>query len=249
MQDALFGAKETASILAQLSADSKSKTEIFKPENAPVVGEISREMRKLIVSYCARFTKAYELSEVDFGELALRLGVRMEHLKQSIEIADRWKDKSGNERTGCLWGEVIQMRVKTLNAARAFRDSSWEMLESKTLSLLTELAEAGAIRDTGELLAIASHARKINVHEAAPQPAGGNHVSINFNGNGNELPPSGSTMTIDLSPRLAASLADKSERPTGDRVIDGQMLSAQELRDALASQLSPVIDMEGDSHE
>lgn len=143
---------------------------------------------------------------------------------------------------------MIQLRVKTLNAARAFRDTSWEMLESRALTILTELAEAGAIRDTGELLAIASHARKVNVHEAAPQ-AGGNHVSINFNGSGNELPPSGSTMTIDLSPRLAASLADKSERPAGDRVIDGQMLSAQELRDALAAQLSPVIDAEGDSHE
>lgn len=52
---------------------------------------------------------------------------------------------------------------------------------------------------------------------------------------GTGLPAAGARMTIDLSPRLAQSLANRQNRPTPEqgRVIDGQMLSASELREAL----------------
>lgn len=66
----------------------------------------------------------------------------------------------------------------------------------------------------------------------------------------NGLPSAGAKMTIDLTPRLASSLSQRrsvTEAGNG-RVIDGQMLSAQELRDAL-SKRNAVESTEGDADE
>lgn len=243
-----FGSAQTASILNQLNKTN----EIFAPKNIPAgVVTVSNEMRRLLVNYCAKCLSAFELAEIDFTELGLRLGARPNHLREAAITIDKYIDpQTGMERTGVFWAEVMELRIKSLNASRAFRDVSWERLESQTLHKLTELADAGLIRDPGELLAMAMAARKVNMHESqAPQQPGGNHVSISFNNGSESLPAAGSTMTIDLNPRIAASLATKAERPAGERVIDGQMLSAQELRDALAAQQSPVIETVGDSNE
>jgi hypothetical protein len=96
------------------------------------------------------------------------------------------------------------------------------------------------IKDTGELLAVASHARKANTDKPTGQPQGGATVNISIGGDsmgieGNGLPGAGAKMTLDLTPRIAQNLAQRTgpQAESGQRVIDGQMLSAQELREAL----------------
>lgn len=205
---------------------------------------VSPEMFDLLVQYCAQ-TLVYELEEVNWEPLARRLGTRAEYLKEAAHAVN-----AEGER---LWRDVLSQRIKRVSAAKVFRDASWERLEATAVTRLLTLAEKGMIRDTGELLAIASHSRKANTAPAPSAPQGAT-VNINFGGDSmtdeNGLPGAGAKMTIDLTPRLANSLSQRrtvTEAGNG-RVIDGQMLSAQELRDALTKR-NAVESTEGDADE
>jgi len=179
----------------------------------------------LIVNYCAQYIEAFELSQVRWAPLAKRLGTQMVYLEEAAE--------SLNE-DGSLWQEVIGLRVKLANSSRLFRDNSWEQLEGMALNKLLTMMERNLIRDPGELLAVARVARTANV--SPQQSAASQTVNINLNnGDGavdDGLPAAGTRMTIDLSPRLAESLRTRQRQiqPAGNRVIDGEMISAKELR-------------------
>lgn len=196
---------------------------------------VSQEFAQLIMQYCAQMVAAHELGEVDWRALAKRLGTRPEYLAEAAAQLDS---------NGALWTAVLQERIKRANAAKIFRDASWERLESIAVNRLIELAERKLIRDPGELLAVASQARRANTDSRQPNGGGGGGTTVNINMNGdsmdndNGLPAAGAKMTIDLSPRVASTLAQRAKpRQEGEgRVIDGQMLTAAELRAALAEQ-------------
>lgn len=62
------------------------------------------------------------------------------------------------------------------------------------------------------------------------------NVNLNIGGqtaDDGTLPAAGTTMTIDLSPRTAESLKKAKQRAEKERVIDGEMISAKELRSLL----------------
>lgn len=220
--DPQAGAGSAPLVGGDSNASSKKIT-----QNSPSSGP-SSELERLLVNYCASQTAAEELENVDWGLLARRLGTRAAFLKEAAEVGN-----GGGE----LWDKVIQERIKRALATKSFRDVTWERLESKALDTLFRLADRNLIRDPGELLAVASAARKINTNEGAGA-GGGNHVSINLgvgdmSGNG-ELPASGARMTIDLSPRSAAALSGRTLPDRNpERVIDGEMIGAKELRDIL----------------
>jgi hypothetical protein len=190
---------------------------------------ISEEFKGLLVQYCATYLQATELAEVDFRALAVRLGTRLEFVTEAAEIANV---------NDALWMDVLAERIKRVGAARTFRDFTWERIESLSLSMLGKMLDKNLIRDPGELIAIANHARKINVADQTPGQSN-NGVNINFNLGGSEvdsgLPASGAKMTIDLSPRLASSLANRGMDRSNERVIDAKMISASELREVLAT--------------
>lgn len=196
------------------------------------------ELRKLMVNYCATYREAIELSEMKWQNLAVALGVRVETLEAT---AAEMEAKS----EGGFWMEVLTERIKRVGAMATFRNVSWERLESQTLAMLVNMAERGLIRDAGELLAIASAARRVN----EPQGHGGSgntNVMVNI-GDGamtrdGVLPGGGAQIAIDLSPRLAQKLAIPREERTGPRVIDGEMLNAKELREALIMNQKPPVD-------
>jgi hypothetical protein len=143
---------------------------------------------------------------------------------------------------------VLNERIKRATAAKVFRDNSWERAEQKAVTKLVDLMEANLIRDPGELLAIANAARRVNEGPASGG-SGGNHLTVNLSANNgadpmmdaNGLPPAGAKMTIDLSPRLATSLQNRGApvAPHGERVIDGEMISAKELRGVLEEKTRP----------
>lgn len=191
---------------------------------------VSDELRALITNYAASQTAAMALHEVKWEPLAARLGTNPDFLREVAEHAD------GED--GDLWMAVLLERVKRVGASRMFRDITWERLETRTLEFLHTMVDKGFVRDAGELLAIANTARKVS----EPTQGGGfngNNVNINISqGDGfmaqDQLPSSGAKMTIDLSPRMATALNGKvAERPES-RVIDGQMLTAKELRESMA---------------
>lgn len=211
-------------------------------ETPPARPRVSEEMKGLLVQYCATQIDALELAEIPWEYLAKRLGTHAEHLKLAAEVANE---------NGALWMEVMQERIKRVGADRAFRDVRWEALESQTLRMLVKLVESNFVKDPGQLLAIANAARRVNVNE--PTAGGstmGNQVNISFgNGESGVLPPAGTVMKIDMSPRMAQTLASKGEKTgVGGRVIDGQMLTATELRSVLDEHLeSKKPKPEGDS--
>lgn len=195
---------------------------------------VSAEFRDLLIQYCATMIGAYELEEVNWVALAKRLGTQPIFLQEAATSLNQ---------DGLLWNDVLATRIKRATAAKIFRDASWEQLESMALNKLMQLAEKNLIRDTGELLAIATQARRANEQKSSSQnPSGGNTVNINIGGDSmegdNGLPAAGAKMTIDLSPRVASALQNRRnpQAEVGGRVIDGQMLSAAELRSALESQ-------------
>lgn len=211
-------------------------------QNPPAAPRVSAEMRGLLVQYCATQIAAIELADVAWAPLAARLGSRAEHLQQAAQVANS---------DGALWTEVMQERIKRVGADRTFRDVRWETLENRTLEMLVRLVEANMIRDAGQLLAIANAARRINVNEPTGGSGMSQNVNISFGANPeqNGLPPAGTVMKIDMSPRMAQTLASKSERmPGGGRVIDGEMLTASELRSVLDEHMeSKKPKPEGDS--
>jgi len=199
---------------------------------------VSKEFADLLTQYAAAYTSAYELSQVKWGPLAQRLGTQPEFLAEAAALLDQ---------EGALWQAVLGARIKKASAAKIFRDSAWEQLEALAVNRLMVMAEKNLIRDPGELLAVASHARRANEAKTGGGPGtgvGGTTVNINMGAESmdgeNGLPAAGAKMTIDLSPRVAGALAAKREPSSGigGRVIDGQMLSAQELRGALEAQRS-----------
>jgi hypothetical protein len=213
-----------------------AKKEMMRPlEPSPEIPGVSQEFRALIVQYCASLVAATSLAEVRWEALAKRLGTQKEFLAEAASAIDAG---------GALWNEVIAARIKTAAASRVFRDNSWEKLESLAVNRLVQLAEKNMIRDPGELLAVASAARRANT--AGEGGTGGNQTNVNINlGDGavgeNGLPAAGSKMTIDLSPRVASALASRAnaQAPVGNRVIDGDMLSASELRSVLEAKTNP----------
>lgn len=197
---------------------------------------VSNEMRTLLTQYCATYVSAVTLEEVSFVGLGKRLGCPPDDLAQVATHLN------SGEFENELWDEVMLWRIKQASAARVFTDSTWERLESLAVNKLIDLAERNMIRDPGELIAVATAARRSQT-QAPSTPAGGNTVNINF-GEGpmtdSTLPGAGAKMTIDLSPRVASSLQGKGVAVSQDqnRVIDGQMLSAAELRGMLTNRAS-----------
>lgn len=189
---------------------------------------VSTELRKLLVNYCASCIQAIELTEVSWVGLARTLGTKPEFLQQAANVA---------EESGGFWQEVLHERIRRVGSSRTFRDVSWERLESKTLELMLKLVESGYIKDSGALLAIAAHSRKINVQDSSGSQSITQQTQVNVTfASGAEgesaLPPAGSRMAIDLSPRLATALASKQQAQTrSSRIIDGEMLNAKELRE------------------
>lgn len=214
-----------------------------KPE-AVVRAYLSEEFKRLLVNYCASLTVAYELSEINWNGLSARLGTRVEHLKQAADQLDA---------DGSFWQAVLAERIRRAGADKVFRDVSWESLEGMAQAKLIHLLERNLIKDTGELLAIASTARRSSA--STPNGGGGTHLSVQIN-NGvgsivadGELPSAGHKMTIDLSPRSAEALNKAKERkalPDGGRVIDSEMISAQELRELLVQKSESTQAPEGD---
>jgi hypothetical protein len=204
------------------------QSQMEKERNA-VKAYLSEEFRKLLIQYCASFTAVYELKDISWMGLQSRLGTRAEHLKAAAEQLDS---------DGTLWQDVIGERIRRAGGAKAFRDLSWEKLESMAQAKLIHMMERGLIKDVGELLAVSSTARRAQT--STPSGGGGTNVAVNvFNGanpDDSGLPAAGHKMTIDLSPRAADALQRSKERTVarnGDRVIDGQMISAAELRNML----------------
>lgn len=194
---------------------------------------MSEEFKMLIVHYCATSTNAIQLSEITWGALAARLGTRPEFLQESAEAMNADSE---------LWQHVLHERIRRVSASKIFRDIGWEKLESGTINKLLKLIDSNAIRDPGELLAIATTARR-SIAAPTPQPQGGPNVAfnVNFNNGESELPAAGAKMSIDLSPRAASSLQRADERRKivqGERVIDSQMITADELRNLLSERTS-----------
>jgi hypothetical protein len=204
-----------------------SATGVGSAGSAGSAGGLSNEFRALIVQYCAHCLAAEELSQVPWGPLGKRLGCKPEFLREAAEALGE-----------SLWSDVLMERIKRAAAAKEFKDSTWERLESIAVNKLITLAEKGLIRDPGELLAVASTARRAVAPEKTNPPAGGQHMNVNLNIGGQTaddgtLPAAGTTMTIDLSPRTAESLKKAKQRAEKERVIDGEMISAKELRSLL----------------
>lgn len=224
---------------------------------APVkVPGVSEEFKGLLIQYCAKCLDAHDLESVRWNGLAVRLGTQAEFLREAARVVDQALAEHGG-----LWTEVLAARIKSAHAAKIFRDSSWERLEQMAVGKLVDLAERGAIRDPGELLAIAQAARRTNEGPSSGA-SGGSHTSITINNANvgadsmgeNGLPPAGAKMTIDLSPRLATALSQRGGEvaPHGQRVIDGEMISAKTLRAELESrheQEAEAVSEERDSHE
>lgn len=184
--------------------------------------EFGNEMRSLVIQYCAQ-TSTESLSAVNFLGLANRLGCPLPMVTEVVSSFDE----------EALWAEVLKIRIKRALAARVFTDNKWERLESLAVNKLTDLMERNMIRDTGELIAVASAARRSQTGPATPP--GGTTVNVNIGDpmmNGTGLPPVGSKIAIDLSPRIASSLQERAASVSGkqNRVIDGEMLTAKELR-------------------
>ena len=157
------------------------------------------------------------------------------------------------DQNGMLWQEVLAERIRRASSARVFRDVSWERVESKAVGKLAQLLEKDAIRDPGELLAVAAAARKVNVGSDGGGGTG-QGVTVNINGvdsmaGENGLPGAGAKMTIDLSPKVATSLGQRmAQKQMGERVIDGEMLTAKELRETAAARAQQnATGIEGDS--
>lgn len=222
-------AKEDSKASVEAGVSALQSSQLSHPANLP-----GNEFRSLLVSYAATCAEAYELSQVPWGPLAKRLGTHSQLLE---EVATSLAED------GSFWNDVLATRIKRVSAAKVFRDASWERLESMAVGKLLQLAERNMIRDPGELLAIASAARRANTPNT-PGVGAGTTVNLNFGEGGSEmgdngLPAAGAKMTIDLSPRVAKSLQERnmlnanSKEP---RVIDGEMLSAAELRSMLETQ-------------
>jgi hypothetical protein len=203
----------------------------------PKVPGVSKEFQGLLTAYCAELVQYHSLEEMNWSGLARRLGTQPEFLAEAARVLDTALSAHGG-----FWQEVIAARIKRATAARIFRDSSWENLEKLAVNKLVDLAERNMIRDPGELLAVASAARRVNEGQQGGGSGGNQHTSITINqGMGaesmaeNGLPPAGAKMTIDLSPRVASALQTRGQQvaPHGQRVIDGEMISAKDLRGVL----------------
>jgi len=205
-------------------------------DRAKVRAYESEEFRRLLVNYCATLTDAFELEGISWVGLSRRLGTRIEHLKEAADQLNH---------DGSLWQAILAERIRRASADKIFRDLNWESLENMAQAKLIYLLERGLIKDVGELLAVASTSRR-SVASAPSTPQGGTNVAVTvFNGTpGAELPAAGAQMTIDLSPRTADALARARERAAknGERVIDGEMLTASELRELLVKKedVTPV---------
>ena len=194
----------------------------------------SEEFRSLIRNYCAMNIAAMELSQVNWDGLARRLGTQIAFLSEAAAAMDT---------DGSLWQEVIHERIRKASANRIFRDSNWEDLEASAQAKLKYMMDRGLIRDVGELLAVSSTARRANTVSSpvgTPPSGGSNMTQVNLNFGAptpeGDLPAAGTTMRIDLNHRAAEALAKASARPqqaSSGRVIDGQMISADELRNLL----------------
>lgn len=219
------------------SGDPKKGVGGVSPKpGVPSIPGVSKEFRDLLVQYCAHSIESHGLEEMDWRGLAKRLGTRPEFLAEAAEAIDAHLAEHGG-----LWREVIESRIKRANTAKVFRDSSWENLEALAVAKLVDLATRNLIRDPGELLAIATAARRTNEGQGGGS-GGGNHLNLTINNGAdamsdNGLPPAGAKMTIDLSPRVASALQTRAQQvaPHGERVIDGEMISAKDLRQELAS--------------
>jgi hypothetical protein len=229
----------TEAFLAEFGIDARPTQVVpTKAESRQAVqaaGGVSKEFRDLLIQYCATMVSAYELEDINWGALAKRLGTHAEFLREAAESLNL---------QGALWSEVLGARIKRATAARIFRDSAWEQLESMAVNKLINMAERNLIRDPGELLAVASAARRASTDSKAPASGTTVNVINNIGGESMDesgLPAAGAKMTIDLSPRVASALSRRREpqAEVGGRVIDGQMLSAQELRNALEASKAP----------
>ena len=209
------------------------------------------QLRELLVGYCANQIAAKARSEISWSGLAERLGVEEEELAEvagELDGLDSAGDRgdsldsapSEGDAAGPFWQEVINERIAQALRSPLFQDQSWQRLEGGAMTRLIQLVEAGRVRDPAELLAIAIQARKVSRAEGAGSNGRphlhGINVQIN-NGtgvdmNGNSLPAAGTQMQIDLSPRLAKRLTVPERlRNDASRVIDGDMLNAEELRE------------------
>lgn len=224
--------------------EAKAEEPLALNQPTPFGASVSAEFRKLLVDYCASHISATQLSEVDWTGLGYRLGTQKEFLQQVAQVLDQ---------NGMLWQEVLAERIRRASSARVFRDVSWERVESKAVGKLAQLLEKDAIRDPGELLAVAAAARKVNVGSDGGGGTG-QGVTVNINGvdsmaGENGLPGAGAKMTIDLSPKVATSLGQRmAQKQMGERVIDGEMLTAKELRETAAARAQQnATGIEGDS--
>lgn len=217
---------------------SPSKVFVKPTESA---GE--KEMRSLLIQYCASYLSAKALEAVRFDGLAARLGCEPEMLSEVATFLN------SGDYEGKFWDDVLVVRVQRAAASRIFTDASWERLESLAVNKLIDLAERNMIRDPGELIAVATAARRSQVQPVTP--SSGQTVNINLGDgamSGQSLPGAGAKMTIDLSPRVASSLMQKEVTVSANksRVIDGEMLSAKELRSML---MNPSEVLSGDPHQ
>lgn len=200
---------------------------------------LSKEFRGLIVQFCATCIEALELKEIKWEPLAKRMGTRPEFLSESAVQM---------QTDGSLWVEVLGERIRRASAMKLFTDLNWQKLESAAVGKLLIMLDRGMIRDSGELIAIAQAAGRSTASRA---PAGGTQVNLNF-GSGSipdgELPAAGAKMTINLSPRAAKSLEQGApiaeSRTGGDRVIDGEMIGADELRTLLLEKAAEPLPIE-----
>jgi len=180
---------------------------------------------------------AIELSEVSWDSLAQRLGTQVAFIKQAAEQLNE---------DGGFWQDVIQERIRKASAHRVFRDSNWEDLEASAQAKLKFMMDRGLIRDVGELLAVSSTARRASsALSPTTPPQGGNMTQVNLSFGmptpEGDLPAAGTTMRIDLNHRAAESLARAQARTqvgSSGRVIDGQMISADELRSLLQQKVA-----------
>ena len=230
VNDAIDGIGAALGIEVQKNQDGMSREhhQAIEKRAKQAISEsgVSQEMFDLLVDYCASATTAFELAEVKWESLARKLGTKGELLKEAAEFVNQ---------DGALWLKVLAERIKRARAAKVFRDASWERLESLALGRLTALIERNAIRDPGELLAVATAARRAN--DGIQKPGAGTTVNVNIGGDPMDdsgLPPAGSTVKIDLSPRVAGELVNRRQPLHGHgRVIDGEMISAKDLRSEL----------------
>lgn len=181
--------------------------------------------QELLVRFCANQIAAKSIAEIQWAPLAVRLGVESGDLESAAE-----------ELGDGFWTEVINERVTQAGNSQVFKVQTWDNLEAKAMHRLMVLVDTGRVKDPSELLAIAIQAGKQSRPASTTgQKNGGLSVTINQN-NGIEgdmsdsgLPPAGTRMSIDLSPRMADAIS-KQRRETESRVIDGDMLNASDLR-------------------